>query len=133
MDAPSGNVARGAGLLFLPRVHQNDLHLAGVLLLARAVSAGAAIRHAVPFPGAGGLWMASRDMQATFTRVLHLGLSVFGYLRAFGELHFSSFLLAGNLSMASPVAVEQLLEIVPLPFLQRLVCFLIFSGSPWRR
>ena len=86
-----------------------------------------------PSPALGGLWMASRDMQATFTRVLHLGLSVFGYLRAFGELHFSSFLLAGNLSMASPVAVEQLLEIVPLPFLQRLVCFLIFSGSPWRR
>ena len=74
--------------------------------------------------------MASRDMQATFTRVLHLGLSVFGYLRAFGELHFSSFLLAGNLSMASPVAVEQLLEIVPLPFLQRLVCFLFLFREP---
>ena len=74
--------------------------------------------------------MASRDMQATFTRVLHLGLSVFGYLRAFGELHFSSFLLAGNLSMASPMAVEHLEEIVPLPLLQRLVCFLIFFREP---
>ena len=39
---------------------------------------------------------------------------------------FISFLIAGNLSMASPVAVEHLEEIVPLPFLRRLVCFLIF-------
>ena len=44
-----------------------------------------------------------------------------------------SFLLAGKMSMASPVAVEHLEEIVPLPFLRRLVCFLIFSESPWSR
>ena len=54
VDAPSGNVTRGAGLLPLPRVHQNDLLLVGVLLFVQAVSAGAAIRHAIPFPGAEG-------------------------------------------------------------------------------
>ena len=31
-----------------------------------------------PSPALGGLWMASRDMQATFTRVLHLDFLVFG-------------------------------------------------------
>ena len=54
VDSPSRNVARSAGLLPLPRVHQNDLLLVGVLLFVQAVSAGAAIRHAIPFPGAEG-------------------------------------------------------------------------------
>ena len=54
VDAPSRNVARSAGLLPLPRVHQNDLLLVGVLLFVQAMSAGAANRHAVPFPGAEG-------------------------------------------------------------------------------
>ena len=31
-----------------------------------------------PSPALRGLWMASRDMQATFTRVLHLDFLVFG-------------------------------------------------------
>ena len=41
-----------------------------------------------PSPALRGLWMASRDMQATFTRVLHLGLLVFECSRAFGARHF---------------------------------------------
>ena len=41
-----------------------------------------------PSPALGGLWMASRDMQATFTRVLHLGLLVFECSCAFGARHF---------------------------------------------
>ena len=81
-----------------------------------------------PSPALGGLWMASRDVQATYARVLFLGLFVF--LHPFG---FSPLLPAGQVKMqkknpactacrgtrsaVSPLVPKQLAKIIPLDFL----------------
>lgn len=77
----------------------------------------------LPSPALGGLWMASRDVMATRTRVLHLGFFVSAaalFAREFFSFCHLAFRCAGTASLSSCLAMEQLAEIVPLPFLRKL-------------
>ena len=61
----------------------------------------------LPSPGLGGLWMASRDVQATCTHILHLGLCATHH--SFSEGH----LLFLHTGFHSPVRRQRLPVVVP--------------------
>ena len=98
----------------------------------------------LPSSALGVLWMASRDLLASHPRVLLLGLFVsspmaffflffFWFFPAHTHIHTHTLSLSlpllhahatlctGSLSLSSPLAVEHLVESVPLPLLRKLL------------